>query len=123
MLSNCAPFSRAVADASKGASKHTLRGIVTAISGEQVVFNLDGVDIQSVTDWAGNSHKASGKNIKEIVSVYFSLFPSLRPATLELVFVIGDQTHSSTVNLINLNPELIATAAKRLLRKFNGRSS
>lgn len=120
MLSKCAPFSQAVQDASKGGVQPSLSGIVTSTTGEKVTFRLDKTDIQSVIDWNGVEHPISGSNIKQLVGIYHGLFPGLRPAHLALTFVVGESTKTADIDLLVMNPELISTAAKRILREFNG---
>jgi len=116
MLTSCAPFTRLHEAAARKRGEVAVWGIVRDTTGKEVIISLQGRDTQIVTDWEGHSYQINGTNITQIVENYWRLFPSLVPVEVEIHVQTPTIDRMEIVNLMPMNPELIATAAKRLLR-------
>jgi hypothetical protein len=119
MLTSCAPFTRLYEVASKHGSVEVW-SVIRDTTGKEVIISIVGRDTQLVTDWEGRSYRIAGTNISQIVENYGRLFPALVPAEVVIHVKTPKGDRSERVGLIPMNPELIATTAKRLLRRSNG---
>lgn len=118
MLTKCGPFSHALEAASEAQrAQLEVYALVTDSTGEVVTINLVSTDSQKVTTADGKVTEIHGRNIAEIIKVYFELFPGRRPLLALVRVVTPTGIKEQELNLALLNPELIATVAKRLLRE------
>jgi len=94
--------------------------IAESISDERVRVDLVGQDTQIYTDWNGSAKVVHGCDIKEIVSNYHKFYPEQRLRVITLFAGVGERVVTGAVNCSPLNPELLSTVTRKLIRELYG---
>lgn len=117
MLSRCAPFTNRVQYAEGVLGTPVgVYALVESLCGRVVRVELTHPDEQIYTDHDGREAKATSQNIREIVDNYFLLYPGRVVKRVRVVVTAAGMEVGEDIQCPPLNPELIATVARKLLK-------
>ena len=119
MLSKCAPFTsrKQFAEGILGVPISVFAVILTTTS-EIITVELTETDTQSYTTAKGIVTILHSQNISDLFQNFRSLFPGLSIRAIEVHVETPSKKLSSAIPCPPLNPEMVATTARRLIKEL-----
>ena len=119
MLSKCGPFSNAIEfTESKLGSPVTMYGEIESSTGAIVHVTFSGKDAQVYTGPDEIAHEITAGNIRELLVGYCLHYPSAKIVSITIHAESADKAVYETVPCTPINPELISTVARKLLKEL-----
>lgn len=81
-------------------------------------MTLTGTDTQKISLVSGDTSFAQARDINELISAFQKAVPGIFLFTLNLQITTPHAQRMELISCAPMNPELIATAAKRMLRSM-----